>query len=149
MGARGKKRRRADGSIASGKLPQPVGPLMVPHVSPTDLAAGLSLLTDSIKAAGDPLNGSAEWEAAYQSVQAILRREHGKWGGDAIIWRATLLHALLESDDFLEANWEDGELPTLAMLEVAATIYTDGSDTCFDREEFEAMIDRAAVNKPR
>lgn len=60
-----------------------------------------------------------------------------------------MLSDLLEWPDFAAKYSDEGRLPSQRMLEAAAIIPAFGDERRFDWEEFEAMIDRAAVNKPR
>lgn len=140
MGARGKKRVRANGQIASGKqrpLPQP---LVVPPVAANQVQEGLEALRAAVREKGEPEASSPEWHAAYEIAQERLHGRHPRMLADAILWRATFLDLLIGRRAFQELHREDGELPTGGMLEVTATIYTDGSDTSFDIDLFEEQL---------
>lgn len=140
MGARGKKRMRANGQIASGKQqPLPRAPV-VPPVEAVQVQEGLELLRQAVAEKGAPEASSAEWQAAYEMAQDRLHARYPRMQADAILWRATFLDALIGWSGFKELHREDGELPTPDMLEVAATIPTRGSDESFDMELFEKRL---------
>lgn len=140
MGARGKKRRRADGSTAFGKTKR-LGPPAIPEVDPAEIGRALTDFRTGVAEIGD--------EAAYLKVQASLNDRLGRDVGDAVMWRAAMLSDLLEWPDFAAKYCNEGHLPSQRMLEAAAIIPSFGDEKRFDWEEFEAMMDRAAVIKPR
>lgn len=140
MGARGKKRVRANGQVASGKQrPMPVS-RSVPCVEADQVREGLGLLRDAITEKGVVVVSGPEWQAAYELAQERLHARYPRMVGDAILWRATFLHALIGWREFQEFHRDDGELPTAAMIDVAATIPTYGDETSFDLELFEAYL---------
>lgn len=144
MGARGKKRVRANGQVASGKqtLSRPGA---VPKVEAAQVLDGLETLRSALARHGDPKSGP-EWNAAYVEAQEDLRDRHTMMLGDRILWRATFLNSLLSWDEFQDLHADDGQLPTPAMLHVAATIPTYGDDTAFDSSLFERRLTNAPQN---
>ena len=140
VGARGKKRRRQDGSVANGKLPAVGMPPPVPQVEADQVQSGLARFRKSLADAGSPTSGSEEWHAAYRDAQQHLHTEHGWEVGDAILWRATFLDALVRGGEFQKDHAGERELPTPAMYEVAAFITTYGDERSFDRWSFEAHL---------
>lgn len=140
MGARGKKRVRANGQIASGKqrpLPQPS---TVPTVEADQVQDGLEVLRAAVTERNTAETSGPEWQAAYRIAQERLHSRYQRMLADAILWRATFLHALIGWSDFQELHREDGELPTANMLEVAANIPSSGSDTSFNIDLFEEWL---------
>ena len=140
MGARGKKRVRANGQTASGKqkpLPR-VG--SVPPVKPEQVREGLDVLRTAVAEQGVSERSGPEWQKAYEIAQQRLHARHPRMLADRILWRATFLHALIEWSEFQELHRDDGELPTPDMLEVAAAIPTYGDDTSFDFHLFEERL---------
>lgn len=148
MGARGKRRKRANGEVASGKQRRVPGPVIVPEIDPDQLEHGLGLLQSAVRRAGEPDPATAAWRAAYRDAQATLHAELNPTLADAVLWRATLLDGLLGWDAFRENHADLGELPTPAMLEVAAAIPTHGAETSFDVELFEDMLDERRPAAP-
>lgn len=141
MGSRGKKRVRANGEVASSRLPKkPTVPPSVPAVTADEVQGGVIFLRRTFELAGKPQAGTSFWNEAYGVAQSGLRRIHGRLLGDAVLWRATFLDALLGWDEFQERHRDEGELPTPEMLEVAAIIATRGDDTSFDNELFEELL---------
>ena len=140
MGSRGKKRVRANGQVASGKQVAQPRSIFVPPVGSEQVKAGLDALDAALSAAGRPEPDSEPWKAAYRSVQDRVQAEHGVEMGDAILWRTTFLDALLGWNEFAVMHAAAGDLPTAAMLEVAALIPTHGAETSFDLDLFEEML---------
>lgn len=144
MGARGKKRVRANGQIASGKQKPSPRPGSVPPVEPEQVREGLVVLRTAAAEQGVSERSGPEWQQTYELAQQRLHARHPHMLADRILWRATFLHALTEWSEFQELHRDDGELPTAGMLEVAATIPTYGDDTSFDLYSFEeSLADRS------
>ncbi|MEA3016997.1 MAG: hypothetical protein QOI38_1719 [Sphingomonadales bacterium] len=144
MGARGKKRVRANGQIASGKQPPLPRPLKVPSVKPEQVQEALDVLRGTIAETRVSARSGPEWDATYRAAQGQLHARHPRMLADAILWRATFLHALIDWAPFKELHRGDGELPTADMLEVAATIPTYGDEESFDMEDFEELLAHAS-----
>lgn len=140
MGARGKKRVRANGQVASGKQRPMARPGAVPPVEVDQLREGLETLRLAVAEHGEPDTSSPEWEAAYRTAQERLHARHPHMLADAMLWRATFLDSLIGWDEFQGEHEADGELPTPAMLVVAASIPTYGDDTSFDFDLFERRL---------
>ena len=140
MGARGKKRVRANGQVASGKLRPLQRPGAVPPVEVDQLREGFEALRLAVAQSGEPETSSPEWVAAYRVAQERLHAIHSHMLADAILWRATFLDSLIAWDEFQEDHAGEGELPTPAMLSIAATIPTYGDDTSFDFDLFERRL---------
>lgn len=140
MGARGKKRVRANGEVASGKQRVTRAPRSVPIVAPEEVREGLGLLNTALQNAGATDVDSPAGDAAYRTAQAALQARYPRMHADAILWRATHLHSLLGWDEFREAHCDDGALPTDTMIEVAATIETYGDERSFDIDYFEDLL---------
>lgn len=81
-----------------------------------------------------------EWPAAYEMAQERLHTRNPHMVGDAILWRATFLHALIGWSEFQELHRDDGELPTADMMDVAATIPTCSDEDTFELELFEEHL---------
>ena len=139
MGARGKKRVRANGQVASCKLTSLPRPDFVPPVRSEDIHAGLETLRASLAAAGNPSPDAPAWQNGYRAAAAELGSKFGP-AGEAVIWRTTFLDALLGWDAFTQRHEAAGDLPSKAMLHVAGTIPTHGAETSFDLELFEEML---------
>lgn len=140
MGARGKKRVRANGQIASGKQQPFRPPPAVPSVKADQVQEGLAELRAAVAKEGATDPSSFEWQTAYEAAQDRLQARHPRMLADAILWRATLLSALIDWEEFRERHRDDGELPTAGMLQIAATIPSHGGDTSFDTEMFEKAL---------
>ena len=140
MGARGKKRVRANGQIASGKQKPLPRPGSVPPVKAHQVREGLDVLRTAVAEQGVSERSGPEWQKSYEIAQQRLHARHPRMLADRILWRATFLHALNEWSEFQERHRDDGELPTADMLEVAATIPTYGEDTSFDLYLFEERL---------
>ncbi len=139
MGARGKKRVRANGQIASGKQRASPHPRAVPSVEGDQVQEALETLRAALSEQGSPQVSSPEWQAAYRTAQERLHTRHPRMLANAILWRATFLDSLIGWSDFQKLHQGD-ELPTAHMLEVAATIPTYGDETSFDIELFEEHL---------
>ena len=140
MGARGKKRVRANGEAASGKQRVTRAPQSVRIVAPEEVREGLGLLNTALQNTGATDVDSPARDAAYRPAQSALQARYPRMQADAILWRATHLHSLLGWDEFCEAHRDDGALPTDAMLEVAATIETYGDERLFDIDDVEDLL---------
>lgn len=140
MGARGKKRVRANGQIASGRQKSLPRPGSVPAVEPLQVREGLDVLRAAVAERGVAERSGPDWQEAYEIAQQRLNARHPRMLADRILWRATFLHALTEWSEFQDLHRDDGELPTPDMLEVAATIPTYGDDTSFDLYSFEESL---------
>lgn len=140
MGARGKKRVRANGQIASGKQPPLPRPAGVPPVKAHQVQEGLEALRTAMTEKGASEASSPEWQAAYRMAQERLQARYPRKLADAILWRATFFDLLIGWSDFQELHRDDGELPTADMLEIAATIPSYGDDTSFDIDLFEEWL---------
>lgn len=141
MGARGKKRIRANGEVALGRVRAVPRPIFVPVVDPQALAEGLATLRTAVEAAGGPDPVSPAWELAYRDAQARLNARHERPVADAVLWRATFLDALLGWDEFRQRYGGSCDAPSPAMIEVAAIVPTHGAETSFDVDLFEGMLD--------
>lgn len=148
MGARGKKRVRANGQIASGKQERAPGiPIAVPEVESRQVSEGLEELSVALRRHGDPADRKGpKWNAAYVEAQKVLRDRYPAMLADRILWRATFLEALISSGNFQQRHSGSGDLPTPQMLHVAATITTYGFDTSFDIGLFEASLATAPAS---
>jgi len=113
---------------------------MVPSVDAEQVQEGLTALRAAMTEIGISEVSGPEWEAAYRLAQERLHARYPQMVADAILWRATFLDALVSESDFQQRHSHDGELPTAAMLEVAATIPTYGADTSFDIDWFEESL---------
>jgi hypothetical protein len=140
VGARGKKRIRANGQIASGRQQPMPRPHSVPAVEADQVRDGLGILRAAVAEKGASDVSSPGCQAAYRVAQERLHARHGRLLGDAILWRATFLDSLVGWSKFQELHRHDGELPTADMLDVAATIATYGEDTSFDIDVFEEHL---------
>lgn len=140
MGARGKKRVRANGQIASGKQKPLPRPGSIPPVEPEQVRQGLDVLRTAVAELGISDRSGPEWQRAYESAQQRLHADHPRMLADRILWRSTFLHALIEWSEFKELHSEYGDHPTPDMLEVAAAIPTYGDDTSFDWYLFEERL---------
>lgn len=148
MGARGKKRRRKDGTLAVSIAG--VGPLAVPPVEPGSVAQGLAALRECLSRDGAKYDETksvydeGSWQAAYVEAQLALRAIYPDvMLADAILWRATLLDALLQYPRFLElAGIEEDAAPDDDVLQVAATIPTNGADRSFGLTAFLKRLGR-------
>jgi hypothetical protein len=140
VGARGKKRVRANGQIASGKQRALPPPLAVPRVQADQMREGLEVLRAAMAEKQVSETSGPEWQAAYETAQERLQGRYPRMLADAILWRATFLDALIGGSAFQKLHHNDGELPTADMLEVAATIPSYGDDTSFDIDDFEEWL---------
>lgn len=147
MGARGKKRIRANGEIASGKQRSLPRPMAVPSVHPDQVQEALNVIQTTITETGVLERSGPDWNATYRAAQGQMHARHPRMLADAILWRATFLHALIEWAPFKELHRGDGELPTADMLEVAATIPTYGDDESFDMDDFEELLSARASQR--
>jgi len=140
MGARGKKRVRANGQVATGKLAPRPQLHFVPPIDPELIRSGLEVFRRVFREAGNPDPDGDAWDATYRSAQARFHEEFGHEIGDAILWRVTFLAAFLNWDEFQRRHELRDDLPTAQMLQVAGTIATHGAELSFDLALFENML---------